>query len=100
MFATPTAAKAPAAPVQTESDRDSSRSDEHPALGLRRKDDVPNVRAIYRASPPGGRPRPRGGSNPQAQLHRHGAHPPRPAARGGGAGREEDSASGASLETT
>ncbi len=46
-----------------------------------------HVRAIHRTRPPGGRPRPGGGAHAQAQLHRHGAHPARPPARGGGAGR-------------
>ena len=43
-----------------------------------------NVREIHRASPPGRRPRPGRGADAQAQLHRHRAHPARPAARGGG----------------
>ena len=45
---------------------------------------APDVRAIHRASPPGGRPRTGRGPHAQAQLHRHRAHPARPAARGGG----------------
>ncbi|CAA9475922.1 MAG: ATP-dependent Clp protease, ATP-binding subunit ClpC, partial [uncultured Solirubrobacteraceae bacterium] len=45
------------------------------------------VRAIHRASPPGGRSRAGGSEDPQAQLHRHGAHPPRASARRGGPGR-------------
>ena len=43
-----------------------------------------HVRAIYRASPSGGRPRPGGGADAEAQLHRDRAHPARPPARGGG----------------
>src|ERR1700722_20768634 len=43
------------------------------------------VRAIYRASPPGGRPGSGRGADPKAQLHRHGAHPAGAAPRGGGA---------------
>ena len=45
------------------------------------------VRAIHRAGPAGGRPRAGRSADAQAQLHRHRAHPARPAARGGGPGR-------------
>ena len=54
---------------------------------LSRKEGREVVRAIHRTGSPGRRPRPGRGPRPQAQLHRHGAHSPRPAARGGGACR-------------
>ena len=42
------------------------------------------VRAVHRTGPPGGRSRPGGGADVQAQLHRHRAHPARAAPQGGG----------------
>src|SRR3712207_7627747 len=42
-----------------------------------RKEAHHHVRAIHRTRPSGGRSRPRGSEDAQAQLHRHGAHPPR-----------------------
>ena len=44
------------------------------------------VRTLHRESPAGRRPRAGRGPRPQAQLHRHRAHPARPAPRGGGPG--------------
>ena len=69
--------------------RSASLSTTHPAastLPSREGTAHQHVRAIHRASPPGGRPRPGGGPDAQAQLHRHRAHPARPAPRGGGPG--------------
>ena len=45
------------------------------------------VRAIHRTGSSGRRSRAGRGAGTEAQLHRHGAHPARPAARGGGSCR-------------
>ena len=60
---------------------------EQPITGLRircgKEGRRSGVRAIHGTSPAGGRPCAGRSQGAEAQLHRHGAHPARPAARGG-----------------